>query len=80
MKKSEAEALRKILLEAAERFTDAEITERLILLDPWKKGTEYKAGARIKYRGSAWKCKADHASEAIPENGTLWSLIEKEAG
>lgn len=75
----EARAWRAKLGSVTESLPDDVASENVELLDLWRKSTAYKAGSRIRWEGTAYKCRIDHASEEQfppPLIPALWAAID----
>lgn len=72
MKRREAEAYRRQMVDGAKDLSDAEALKVPMLYDRWQAGKDYEIGLRLYYEGKLYKVLQAHTShEAYPPDITV---------
>lgn len=64
MKRHEAEAYRRQMVDGAKDLSDEEAVNVPMLYDRWQAGKEYAIGDRLYYEGKLWRVLIGHVSQA----------------
>lgn len=64
MKRHEAEAYRRQMVDGAKDLSDTEALKVPMLYDRWQAGKEYTVGDRLYYEGKLWRVLIGHVSQA----------------
>ena len=78
MNRAKAEQLRAMLLKAITSLVDEDALKCVELFAPWKVGTTYEPGNRVRYDGKLYRCEQGHTAQeqwTPPLTPALWTEV-----